>query len=523
MKTIIPKLAPIALGAIALTPGTEVAASPRALKTITGKPNVVLIVADDLGLGDLSCYGSKAIHTPCIDSLASEGLLMRHAYATSATSSPSRFALFTGLYPWREALKILPGDAPLIIQEDLPTMPKMFQDAGYKTAAVGKWHLGMGEGHTDWNQPVAPSGNTVGFDYTNLIPATVDRVPTVYVENGRVLNVDPDDPIVISYEHELPGEVHADNHPDLLKMLPHHGHRGTIVGGIPRIGHMTGGRAACWDDATMADYFLSKVKDFMVHHKEGPFFLYYGLHQPHVPRVPNERFAGKSGLGPRGDAVIEADWCVGQTLACLDSLGLLDNTLVIFTSDNGAVLQDGYQDMAEVLAAEKGHDPDNGLRGGKYSLFDAGTHIPFIVYWKGHVSPAVSDAWFCQLDLYATFAELLGVALPDGLDSEPHLDALLGQILSGGRRTQVLEAQGRLAYRRGPYVYIPRYQGPKTNETGIELGCDDHDTLWNLEKDPAQNRDLSGRKRMRLRRMKKQFLRLAGAVYQPGHESDPLQ
>lgn len=504
----------LALGASAC--GTKDAPAP--------KPNVLLIVADDLGLGDVSCYGSTTINTPNIDGLASDGLLMRNAYATSSTSTPSRFALFTGMYPWRNPdAKILPGDAPLIIDPLTPTLPKMMQENGYATAAIGKWHLGMGYGKLDWNKEISPSGNTVGFDYTNLIPATVDRVPTVYVENGLVQGLDPEDPILVDYQNNFPGEPTAITNPEMMRMKWNHGHQGTIVNGVPRIGYMKGGKAARWKDETMADYFLSKVKSFMVSHKDEPFFLYYGLHEPHVPRVPNERFAGMTGLGPRGDAVAEADWCVGQAIACLDSLGILDNTIVIFTSDNGAVLQDGYQDMALELAEEKGHDPDNGLRGGKYSLYDAGTHIPMIVYWKGHIEQAVSDAWFCQMDLFATFGEMIGGEVPEGMDAESHPDVLLGKELSGGREAQILEAQGKLALRKGDYVYIPVYSGKNYNETGIELGCNDHETLWNLKEDPKQMKDISTDEHELLVSMREEFLKLTGSLYDKGHEADPLQ
>ena len=504
----------LALGASAC--GTKDALAP--------KPNVLLIVADDLGLGDVSCYGSTTINTPNIDGLASDGLLMRNAYATSSTSTPSRFALFTGMYPWRNPdAKILPGDAPLIIDPLTPTLPKMMQENGYATAAIGKWHLGMGYGKLDWNKEISPSGNTVGFDYTNLIPATVDRVPTVYVENGLVQGLDPEDPILVDYQNNFPGEPTAITNPEMMRMKWNHGHQGTIVNGVPRIGYMKGGKAARWKDETMADYFLSKVKSFMVIHKDEPFFLYYGLHEPHVPRVPNERFAGMTGLGPRGDAVAEADWCVGQAIACLDSLGILDNTIVIFTSDNGAVLQDGYQDMALELAEEKGHDPDNGLRGGKYSLYDAGTHIPMIVYWKGHIEQAVSDAWFCQMDLFATFGEMIGGEVPEGIDAESHPDVLLGKELSGGREAQILEAQGKLALRKGDYVYIPVYSGKNYNETGIELGCNDHETLWNLKEDPKQMKDISTDEHELLVSMREEFLKLTGSLYDKGHEADPLQ
>ena len=488
------------------------------------KPNIILIVADDLGIGDLSCYGSRTIHTPNIDRLASEGLLMHNGYATSSTSTPSRFGLFTGMYPWRNPeARILPGDAPLLIDPSMPTLPKMLQGEGYATAAIGKWHLGMGYGRLDWNKEIVPSGNSVGFDYTNLIPATVDRVPTVYVENGLVEGLDPDDPLLVDYQNNFEGEPTAITNPELMTMHWLYGHQGTIVNGIPRIGYMKGGHSARWNDADMADYFLKKAKHFIDSHKDTPFFLYYGLHEPHVPRVPAERFAGASGLGCRGDAVIEADWCTGQIISHLDSLGLLDNSLIIFTSDNGAVLQDGYDDRAEEDALAAGHDPDGGLRGGKYSLYDAGTHIPMIVYWKGHILPAVSEAYFCQVDLFASLAALIGGKVPEGLDTQGYPDVLTGKDLTGGRDVQILEAQGRLALRQGHYVMIPAYSGENYNSTGIELGCNDHDTLWDLLVDPTQSHDISGEDPIRTRQMKELFLSIAGDYYMEHLPTDPLK
>ncbi|MBR0532040.1 MAG: sulfatase-like hydrolase/transferase [Bacteroidales bacterium] len=500
------------------------AASCASNSSPASQPNIILIVADDLGLGDVSCYGSTTISTPNIDRLAVEGLRMNNAYATSSTSTPSRFGLFTGMYPWRTPeARILPGDAPLLIDPSTPTLPKMMQELGYSTAAVGKWHLGMGYGKTDWNKQIDPPGNSVGFDYTNLIPATVDRVPTVYVENGKVLGLNDDDPILVDYDNNFPGEPTALTNPEMMEVEWHHGHQGTIVNGIPRIGFMKGGQEARWKDDEMADYFLSKAKNFIIGQKDNPFFLYYGLHQPHVPRVPNERFEGSSGLGPRGDSVVEADWCVGQLVECLDSLGLLDNTLIIFTSDNGAVLQDGYKDEAVELAEKMGHDPDNGLRGGKYSLFDAGTHIPFIVYWKNHVKPAVSTAWFCQMDLYSTLGEYLGGKVANGLDSVSYVDVLFGNSLSGGREIQILEAQGRLALRHGDFVYIPAYKGEKINEALVELGCNEKETLWNLSEDPFQQKDLSVEFPDVLKNMREEFLGIVGSSYNPGFEAEPLQ
>ncbi|MDD4632123.1 MAG: sulfatase-like hydrolase/transferase, partial [Proteiniphilum sp.] len=320
------------------------------------KPNIIVILADDLGYGDVSAYGAQTIHTPNIDRLGNEGIKFMNGYATSATSTPSRYALMTGMYPWKnKEAKILPGDAPLIIQESQYTLPKMMQEAGYTTGAIGKWHLGMGRGEIDWNETVKPGANEIGFDYSCLIAATNDRVPTVYVENGNVVGLEKDDPIQVSYEENFDDEPTALTHPELLKMHWSHGHNNSIVNGIPRIGFMKGGEKARWVDEDMADYFIDKVKNFIQKNKENPFFLYFGLHQPHVPRTPNERFAGATGMGPRGDAIAEADWCVGEVLSQLEELGLLENTLVIFSSDNGPVLNDGYKDQAVELLGD--HTP----------------------------------------------------------------------------------------------------------------------------------------------------------------------
>ena len=476
------------------------------------RPNVVLIVADDLGKGDISAYGAQTIQTPNIDGIARRGVCFNNGYATSATSTPSRYAMMTGMYPWTNPnAKIMPGDAPLIIAEDQPTMPKMFQAAGYATAAIGKWHLGMGDGNTDWNKPIVPSANSVGFDYTCLIAATNDRVPTVYVRNGSVVGLDPDDPISISYEEPFEGELTADNHPEMLRYGLHHGHNNTIVNGISRIGHMKGGEAARWKDEEMAEYFLSEVKGYLDTVGTGrPFFLYYGLHQPHVPRVPNARFAGKSGYGVRGDVILEADWCVGELLAYLEEKGLMDNTLIIFTSDNGAVVQDGYLDGSDEQLGD--HDPSFGMRGGKYSLFDGGTHIPLFAYWKGHTRRRTTDAFFSQMDFFASLARLAGGAVPEGLDSRDYLDVLLGRS-DKGRRSLLLEAKSRLCYREGDYVIIPPYKGKKTDKTGTEIGNFDDYVLYDLSTDKGQREDIKEKEPAVFERMKATFHALAGDWY----------
>ena len=473
------------------------------------QPNIILIVADDLGLGDVSAYGSRTISTPNIDSLADNGIRFTNGYATSATSTPSRYGMFTGMYPWRNAdAKILPGDAPLLIPTDIPTMPKMMQEAGYATAAIGKWHLGMGDGNVDWNRQIHPSANTVGFDYTCLIAATNDRVPTVYVENGLVEGLDPEDPIYVDYEKNFEGEPTALTNPEMLKMNWSVGHNFSIVNGIPRIGYMKGGEKARWVDEDMADYFVGKVKKWADSLEPGePFFLYYGLHEPHVPRAPHSRVAGSTTLGQRGDAVVEGDWCVGEVLAYLEEKGMMENTIVIFTSDNGPVLNDGYDDKAEEMLGD--HDPRNGTRGGKYSLFDGGTHIPLIIYWKGHIEPQVSDALVCQMDLFASLGELIGGNVPEGLDSRNTIDAFLGRT-DIGRQTLIHEAEGRLALRKGDYTMIPPYEGPDRNYSKNELGNLPDYALFNMKADPSQMTDISAEEPERLEKMKKVFHEITG-------------
>lgn len=490
-------------------------------KISNSKPNVIVILADDLGYGDVSAYGSRTISTPNIDFLANQGVCFTDGHATSATSTPSRYALFTGCYPWKNKdAKILPGDAPLLIKESQFTMPKMFQSLGYATGAIGKWHLGMGKGNPDWNKVVKPGANEIGFDYSCLIAATNDRVPTVYVENGMVVGLDPDDSIKVDYERNFQGEPTALEDPELLKMEWSHGHNNSIVNGIPRIGYMKGGEKAKWVDEDMADYFVDKVENFIDKNKKKPFFLYYGLHQPHVPRAPHQRFVGATTMGPRGDAIVEADWCVGALIEKLKKENLLDNSLIIFSSDNGPVLNDGYKDSAVELLGE--HKPGGGMRGGKYSLFEAGTRVPFFIYWKGHTEQIKSDALVSHLDLLASLADLLGADLPEGLDSKNYLSTFLGKSQKG-REEYIIEAMGRLAYRKGDYVLIPPYDGEKRNQTGNELGVFEDFTLYNIKEDISQEFDLSDKFPNLLEDMKKEFLDKSEGFYNPKQTGEILK
>lgn len=475
-------------------------------------PNIIIIYADDLGYGDVGAYGSTELKTPNIDQLANGGVLFKDGYATSATCSPSRYALLTGVYPWRNKnAKILAGTAPLIIDTAQITIPKMLRAEGYHTGIVGKWHLGLGDGNVDWNQQIKPGPNEVGFDYAYIMAATQDRVPTVYIENGRVVRLDPNDPIEVSYQKNFPGEPTGKDNPELLKMKWHHGHNNSIVNGIPRIGYMKGGESAKWVDENMADTFLVRAQQYIVDHKKEPFFLYYALQQPHVPRTPHARFVGTSGMGPRGDAIVEADWCIGQFIKTLETEGLLENTLIILSSDNGPVLNDGYYDDAEEKIGD--HTPRGPLRGGKYSLYEAGTRIPFITYWKGRIEPTVSEAIVSQVDLLSSLAALVG-SEARGQDSKDFLDVFLGKS-NEGRDELILEATTRTALRKGDWVMIPPYQGPAINKSvNIELGNADQFQLYNLKEDIGQKNNLAQANPEKLKELMAIFEEIRGTGFQ---------
>ncbi len=428
-----------ALTAIAATLLWVISATSQA--AAARHPNIVIIYADDLGYGDVGCYGAKCVATPNIDRLASQGVRFTDFHATSATCTPSRFALLTGEYPWRKkGTGILPGDARLIIEPGRVTLPSLMKNAGYTTGVVGKWHLGLGDEEVDWNGDIKPGPLEVGFDYSFLIPATGDRVPTVYVENHRVVGLDPSDPIQVSYGKPIGDEPTGREHPELLKQKLTHGHDATIVNGISRIGYMAGGKAARWVDEDMADVITGKAVEFIEKNKEQSFFLYFATHDIHVPRAPHQRFVGTSDCGVRGDVIAEFDWSVGEIMKTLDEQGLADNTLLIVTSDNGPIVDDGYDDGAWETLGD--HDPSGPLRGNKYSHYEAGTTVPCVARWPGHIEAGTtSDALLCQIDFAASFAKLVGVEVPEGAapDSQNMLPAVLGESKDG---RDVLVEQG---------------------------------------------------------------------------------
>ena len=465
----------------------------------TDHMNVIIMYADDLGFGDLSCYGSHRIHTPNLDKLCEEGIRFTDAYATSAVCTPSRYSILTGRYPFRnKKAHILPGDAGCIIEPETDTMPYLFRRAGYRTGIVGKWHLGLGDGSCpiNWNRKIPLTPIDLGFDESFIFPATADRVPCVFVEGRSVVNLEADDPIEVSYAEECPFADIPTYHknPELLKMKSSHGHDMSIVEGIGRIGYMRGGRKAVWKDEDLAEVFLGRSLQFIneSQSKNQPFFLYYALHQPHVPRVPSPRFRGVTDLGSRGDVIVELDWCVGQVMEELDRLGIRDNTMIIFSSDNGPVLDDGYVDRAYEL--NRTHRAAGPLRGGKYSKFDGGTRIPFIVSCSNLIHRGVSHALVSQVDLFASFAHMLGEQLrhDSAVDSQDMYAALIGEDPVGRKELMVEDVSCGKMLRQGNWTYLSPSEGiPFMGDVRIETGLSMDPQLYNMDYDVGQQTNVA--------------------------------
>ena len=440
-------------------------------------PNVIYILADDIGYTDWGCYGATKIKTPVLDQLAAEGVRFTNAYAPASTSSPSRFALLTGEYAWRKNVGILPADAPLSIDVQKNTLPKMMKQLGYTTGIVGKWHLGLGSPNepVDFNATIQMGPSAVGFDYCYYFPATNDRVPCVYIENEKVVGLEADDPIKVSYTEELEGSITSREYPELLKLRPHLGHNNSIVNGISRIGWMTGGTNALWKDEDMAENLLAKAQEFVRDNKGKPFFLYYATHNAHEPRVPSDAFRGKSEAGIYGDVIEEFDYCVGELVKCLKKEGLYENTIIIVTSDNAPMIKEGYKDGA--LENMNGHNPYGVLRGEKYSLHEGGNKVPFICVWPSGIRhPFVQEQPFIYLDMLATLPSLVGkpIVAAQCNDSKDGSKLFFDENAPSYREYIVTQNNGGdISIRMGRWKYLPA-----TKHRSAEL--------YDLDNDPSE-------------------------------------
>lgn len=478
------------------------------------QPNIIVIMADDLGYGDVSCYGAQALQTPAIDRLAREGRRFTSGYCSASTCTPTRYSLLTGTYAFRHpGTGIAPPNGPALIKPGTETIPTILKRAGYATAVIGKWHLGLGSPAPDWNGLLQPGPLDIGFDHCFLLPTTNDRVPQVYVEDRRVKNLDPLDPLWVG--DEKPSDSHPTGltHRDSLKMDWSHGHNQTIHNGISRIGFYTGGMQARFRDEDLADAWVAQAKLWIEQNRESPFFLFFASHDIHVPRVAHERFQGQTSLGPRGDCILQLDWCVGELLKTLDRLKLADNTLVVFCSDNGPVLDDGYQDQAvEKLGT---HHPAGPFSGGKYSVLEGGTRIPFITRWLGRIKPAVSDEVVCTIDLAASLASLTGqtVAEEACLDSFNVLGALLGEPPTAGRDHLLQQSNdgGNLGLRVGDWK-LTRIKKRGSGQATVSLDPRPQQpspfALYHLPSDPSEQHDVSAQYPAEMQRLQDQLQQL---------------
>ncbi len=464
------------------------------------RPNIIFILADDLGYGDLSSYGAAAIQTPNIDRLADEGVLFTDAHSPSSVCTPTRYGFLTGRYCWRTWLtrSALSSDAPLLVEEDRPTVASLLQSAGYYTAHIGKWHLGFGreddyaenregqgepnswrsrKGGPDWNGRLAPGPLEVGFDYYYGIPIVNSYPPYVFVENRRVVGLERSDPI---------GRMESSY-----------------------LGEMRGGKAARWKDDELALELTAKTVSLLekLAQQEQPFFLYYSPHQPHRPFTPNGRFKGAGRFGVYGDFIQELDWSVGEALDALDRLGLAESTLVIFSSDNGAL--ENPMSSAALRGAAYGAEGaapgalphrTNGpiLRGGKGDIWEGGHRVPFLARWPGKIEPGARSAETISLsDMLATFAALAGQELPPeaGPDSFNVAPILFGRKPEEPlRRPRVMQSggSGMLAIREGPWKLIAGQGGGGYRDQKAKPG--EPPQLYNLAQDLGEKTDVYARR-----------------------------
>jgi arylsulfatase A-like enzyme len=434
------------------------------------RPNIVIILGDDIGYGDFGCYGATKVRTPAIDKLAKNGLRFTDAHSASAVCTPSRYALITGQYAWRNPAgdHILPGNAPLSIKPGTLTVPALLKKAGYTTACIGKWHLGLADKAPDWNIDLKPGPLEVGFDHCFIIPATGDRAPCVFVEDHRVKNLDPKDQISVDYDNCIPGHSN-------------------VIAGIGRIGAMKGGKAALWKDEKIAETLTAQAVSFIEKNQKNPFFLYFATHDIHVPRVPASRFRHASQAGPRGDVIEQFDWCVGEVVKTLEKLNLTDDTLVIVSSDNGGILDFGDSPQRDGdVKSNNGHKFNGPLRGTKGTAYEGGTRIPLIVSWPGKVQPGTSDQLVCLVDTLATFAALTGQEIPNtaGPDSINLLPIFVDHTAEPVR-DHLIEHSYRMGVRQGQWKLVTPDNRPKHRKPNVRA------ELYNLADDISETTNVA--------------------------------
>lgn len=446
------------------------------------RPNVVVILADDLGYGDLGCYGATKFKTPNIDRLAKEGRSFMQAYTPGSVCSPTRYGLLAGRYFWREPRHHPTGvhapGAPLLFPPERLTLAKLFQNKGYATGAVGKWHLGFGVGDSpklryDFSQEqITPGPLDSGFDWFFGMAANVGNSPSIFIEDRRFVGRKPGD------------KVEMINRGLVKAWSPEAEYKPELVAG---------------EIAKKAVEFIGRQK------KDKPFFLYVASNITHNDITPSAGFVGKSACGPVGDFIQELDAHVGQIVEALKAKGVLDDTLILFTSDNGGVVPPGTEKpkneklLPHWQARQAGHLSCGTLRGGKHSIYEGGFRVPFIVRWPGKVpADTRSETMLCLNDVLATCAEMLGEKLPDaaGEDSFSALAAWKGDDKATVRHNIVLDsANGIFAVREGDWKLILRDDALMgEGNRPMKNNAENADQLFNLKNDPSETKNLFAEK-----------------------------
>ncbi|TWT87079.1 sulfatase-like hydrolase/transferase [Neorhodopirellula pilleata] len=407
-------------------------------------PNIVLIFADDLGYGDVGCYGATKVKTPNIDRLAKEGRRFTDAHSASAVCTPSRYALLTGEYPFRQGIwGPCHPNSKLLVDTDKLTIAKLLKKKGYDTSCFGKWHLGFGKERNDWKEPLRPGPQDLGFDYYYGVPVVNSAPPYVYVENDRIVGMTSDDPLVY---------LEPDARENVTPITPLETKHGN------RVPNWFGGAAEShklYNDFTLGLTLAEKATRWIDQRGDAPFFLYLATTQIHHPFTPAPRFQGTSQCGLYGDFIHELDWIVGEVMRALEAKGVADDTLVIFTSDNGGMFNENGQDAFN----NYGHEQNGDLLGFKFGAWEGGHRIPFIARWPGRIEPgSTSTQLICNVDLLASLASLTGQPLDEKqqVDSVNVLPALVGEPESALREHLILApARGsHLSVRKGKWMLI---------------------------------------------------------------------
>lgn len=443
------------------------------------KPNVVIIFADDLGYGDVAANNPESkLKTPNLDGLARDGINFTDAHTSSAVCTPSRYSLLTGRYPWRSSRKrgVLNGYGKPLIELNRQTLASIFQNAGYKTSIIGKWHLGVdwqtkepGQrtefGTIDYTKPVLHTPKQLGFDYSYIFSASLDFSPAAYIENNTVKG--PIDHVIEFID------------------FPAYSRKTETTKSFTHVG--------------VLDHLLKKVTDYIEESSKNtePFFLYFPLTAPHKPLIPHPRFRGTSKASWYGDFIQQVDWTVGEVLKTLEKEGIADNTIVLFSSDNGSYMHQYVEGQADHVDNIKNHGfrPENhksnwNWRGTKADIYEAGHRVPFMIRWPSGIEPRQINETVCLTDVTATLIDLLSLKADSSQMQDSFSLVPLIKNESFSRKPIIHQSgNGSIAIRKGDYKLILTY-GSGGRESPRGKPFTKPYQLYDVSEDPSESNDL---------------------------------